>query len=34
LPDSILASDGLKDYVMKVYRASVPLNKFILKATS
>ena len=34
VPDSVLTSDGLKDYVMKVFRASVPLNKFILKATS
>ena len=34
VPDSVLAGDGLKDYVMKVFRASVPLNKFILKATS
>ena len=29
-----MAGDGLKDCVMKVFRASVPLNKFILKATS
>lgn len=33
VPDKYMAGDGLKDYVMKVFRASVPLNKFILKAT-
>lgn len=34
VPDKYMASDGLKDYVMKVFRATVPLNRFILQATS
>lgn len=34
IPSKVITSDGLKDYVMKVFRATVPLNKFILRATS
>lgn len=34
VPTDILLSDKFKDYVMKVFRASVPLNRFILQATS
>lgn len=34
VPNDILLSDKFKDYVMKVFRASVPLNRFILQATS
>jgi uncharacterized protein (DUF2461 family) len=34
VPNKVLLSDGFKDYVMKVFKASVPLNKFILQATS
>jgi len=33
VPNDILLSDKFKDYVMKVFRASVPLNRFILQAT-
>ena len=34
VPNDIVLSDGFNDYVMKVFRASVPFNKFILQATS
>ncbi len=34
VPNDIALGDGFKDYVMKVFRASVPFNKFILQATS
>ena len=34
VPTDILLSDKFKDYVMKVFRASVPLNRFILQATN
>ncbi len=34
VPKDVVLSDGFKDYVMKVFSASVPLNKFILQATS
>lgn len=33
VPDKVVLSDGLKDYVMKVFRATMPLNRFILHAT-
>ena len=34
VPNEVVTGDGLKDYVMKVFCASVPMNKFILQATS
>ncbi len=34
VPNKVVTGDGFKDYVMKVFRASVPFNKFILQATS
>ncbi len=34
VPKDVVLSDGFEDYVMKVFSASVPLNKFILQATS
>lgn len=34
VPDKYMAGDGLKGYVMKVFRATVPLNRFILQTTS
>lgn len=33
VPDKVVLSDGLKDYVMKVFSATMPLNRFILHAT-
>ena len=33
-PSDIVTSNRLLDYVMEVFRASVPLNKFILRAIS
>lgn len=33
VPNKVLLSDDFKDYVMKVFKASIPLNKFILQAT-
>ena len=34
VPADIVTSDGFKDYVLNVFKASVPLNLFIQKATS
>lgn len=34
IPAKVITSDGLKDYVMKAFRATLPLNKFILRAES
>lgn len=34
VPAKVLTGDGLKAYVMKVFRASVPFNRFILLATT
>ena len=33
VPNKVVLGDGFKDYVMKVFSASVPLNRFILQAT-
>lgn len=34
VPNDIVLGDGFVDYVMKVFSASIPLNKFIQKAMS
>lgn len=34
IPPDIVLSNNLKDYVMKAFRATIPLNKFILTATN
>ena len=34
VPNDIVLGDSFKDYVMKVFKASVPLNRFIQRATS
>ena len=33
VPKEVVLGDGFKDYVMKVFSATVPLNKFILQST-
>lgn len=33
IPPEIVTCDSLKDYIMKAFRATIPLNKFILTAT-
>ena len=33
VPNKVVLGEGFKDYVMKVFSASVPLNRFILQAT-
>lgn len=34
VPNELITTDRLVDYVLDVFKASVPLNKFILQATS
>lgn len=34
VPNDVVLGDGFKDYVMKVFKASVPLNLYIQKAMS
>ena len=34
IPSDIITSDALKDHILRAFRATIPLNRFILTATT